>query len=247
ALDALIEVERAYAFADPSDSDATKGCRIYQNGDTYAVGELAVPSEHKLNGHFYAVTSITTGIGGTEGTWNTGAGSTTTFGGVTFTEKGATTTSMGTDVEKVMQQILNDNMSSAPTLTTPVSPAWAIRYYAQDRTGAWTAARALADQIGWDLRHKYNSGTSDYRLELNDVPRSKTTPDRTFSPSQRFKISRLETKLDGIRNVIRIIFLDSQDLDPQGFPKRKVVTVSDSTSITKYGRRYMEVSEDKTG
>ena len=245
-LDTFIERERIYAHASPADPDATKGCRPYVNGDTWVVGELALPSDSKRNAHFYAVDSITTGIGGTEGTWPTGAGSTVTFGGVTFREKGATTTVTGTAVETVMQQLLNDNMSSAPTLTTPVSPSWLIRVYQQQRTGAFAAIRALADQIGWDLRYKWHAGSSDYRLELNDVPRGKTTPDRTFTPSQRFKLNRLEAKLEGIRNVIRVIFLDSQDLDAGGFPKRKVVEVSDATSITKYGRRFMEVSEGKT-
>jgi len=244
SLDAFIEQERIYAHS--IDADATKGFRPYVNGDTWIVGELAVPNEAKRNGHFYAVDSITTGIGGTEGTWPTGAGATVTFGGVTFMEKGLTTTITGTAVETVIQRILNDNVASPPTLTTTVSPSWLVRWFMQQRTGAWLGARVLADQIGWDLRDKFNSGLGDYRLELNDVPRTKTVPDRTFSKDQRFKLSRLDTKLDGIRNVIRVIYLDSQDLDPQGFPRRKSVTVSDSTSIAKYGRRFMEVSEGKS-
>lgn len=246
SLDTFIERERIYAFADPADADSTKGLRSYVNGDTWVVNELAVPSDAKRNVHFYKVTSITTGIGGTEGAWPTGAASSITFGGVTFGERGATTVVTGTPVETVMQQILNDNMSAPPTLTTPVSPSWLIRWYQQARTGAFQAIRALADQIGWDLRYYWNAGLGDYRLELRDVPRTKTVPDRTFAPSQRFKLNRLETKLEGIRNVIRVIFLDSQDLDAGKFPKRKVVEVSDATSITKYGRRFMEVSEGKT-
>ena len=120
ALDTFIERERAYAFATPSDIDATKGLRIYANGDVFAAGELVIPSEAKLNGRFYAISSITTGIAGTEGTWPIGGSA--TFGGVTVTDVGPTTTSVGTNVETVIQQILNDNMTSAPTLTTTVSP-----------------------------------------------------------------------------------------------------------------------------
>lgn len=244
SLDAFVETERIYAYS--VDADATKGMRMYVNGDAFAVGELVVPSEAKRNSHFYAVDSITTGVGGTEGAWPTGAASTVTFGGVTFKEKGPTTTVTGTAVETVIQQILNDNVTSAPTLTTAVSPSWNVRWFLQQRQAAWLGARALADQIGWDLRYKYNGGSADYRLELNDVPRAKVTPDRTFSKDQRFALSRLDTKLDNIRNVIRVVYLDSQDRDPQGNPKRKTVTVSDSTSISKYGRRFMEASEGKT-
>jgi hypothetical protein len=244
ALDTFIERERAYAFATPSDIDATKGLRIYANGDVFAAGELVIPSEAKLNGRFYAISSITTGIAGTEGTWPIGGSA--TFGGVTVTDVGPTTTSVGTNVETVIQQILNDNMTSAPTLTTTVSPAWLIRYYKQSRTGVWLAIRALVDQIGWDLRYKFNAGLGDYRLELNDVPRSATIPNREFRADERFRLSRLETKLEGIRNVVRVIFRDSQDLDPSLIPRRKVVEVVDSTSVSKYGRRFMEVGEGKT-
>lgn len=243
-LDAFIERERAYAFALPSDPDATKGLRVYAPGDTYAVGELVLPSESKLNGHFYKVTSITTGVAGSEGAWPLSGA--ITFGGVTFTESGITTTSTGTAVETVMQQLLNDNMSSPPTLTTPVSPSWLIRYYKQSRTGVFLALRALADQIGWDVRYKYNSGTGNYRLEFNNIDRTKTTPDREFRADERYRLNRLEVKLEGIRNVVRVVFRDSQDPDASGIPKRKVVEVSDSASITKYGRRFMEVAEGKT-
>jgi hypothetical protein len=244
ALDTFIERERAYAFATPSDPDATKGLRIYAPGDSFAVGELVIPSEGKLNGRFYAVTSITTGVAGAEGAWPLGGSA--VFGGITVSDVGPTTTVTGTNVETVIQQILNDNMSSAPTLTTPVSPSWLVRYYKQSRTGVWLAISALVDQIGWDLRYKFNAGLGDYRLELNDVPRSKTTPDREFRPDERFRLSRLETKLEGIRNVVRVIFRDSQDLDPSLIPRRKVVEVTDSISISRYGRRFMEVGEGKT-
>jgi hypothetical protein len=243
-LDAFVEVERIYAHS--VDADATRGFLSYVTGATYAVNQLAVPSEAKRNVHFYKVTSITTGIGGTEGAWPTGAASTVTFGGVTFTEQGVTTTATGTPVETVLQQLLNDNLTSPPTITTAISPSWNIRVYQQQRTATWTAMRSLVDQIGWDLRFRWNDGLADYRLELYEPPRTKTIPDRTFAPGGRYRLNRLETKLDGIRNVIRVIYLDSQDLDARGFPKRKVLEVSDSTSIARYGRRFMEVEEART-
>lgn len=248
-LDTFIEEERVYAHAAPADPDATKGLFIWKKSRAgYTVGgQLVMPSEAKRNGHFYKVSAITTGISGTtEPTWPTGAGATVVDGGVTFQEAGLTTTSTGTAVETVMQQLLNDNGLGAVTLTTPVSPAWLIRWYQQSRMPVWQALRALSDQIGWDLRYKWNTGGGAFRLELNAVDRAKATPDRTFGPGERYTINRLQVKLDGIRNKLRVIFLNSQVLDSKGNPTRDYVDRNDATSITKYGTRYMEVSESST-
>lgn len=242
AIDTFIENERVYAYS--VDADATKGFLLWQPSRLTVLNDQSLPSEAKRNGHFYQATSITTGItASTEPAWPTGAGATVVDGGVTWTEKGLTTTTTGTAVETVMQRILNDNMASPPTLNTPVSPAWAIKFYKQDRVSTWQALRTLADQIGWDLRDFWHAGSSDFRLELRAVDRAKTTPDRTFGPGDRFELKRLETKLEGIRNVVRIIFSDSQDLDAGGHPKRKTLERTNATSITRYGRRFMEIAE----
>lgn len=244
-LDAFIEEERVYAHADPLDADSTKGLRMYLEGAGFAVNELVMPGESKRNGQFYKVTGITTGIGGAEGTWPTGGGS-VTFGGVTLQHRGTTTTSTGTALETVLQQIVNDNMSAPITINTPVSPGWLIKWYAQARTGTWTALRALVDQIGWDLRDVWHSGTSDLRFELRDPNRAKVVPDRTFGPGDRYALTRLEKRLDGIRNRIKVWYFDSADLDAAGRPRKKFVVVEDAASISKYGRRFMEVSEAST-
>lgn len=242
--DAFIERERVYAHADPADGDSTKGLYIWESGRTYAVGDLVFPTEANRNAHFYKATTISTGISGaTEPTWPTTGGGTVVDSGVTWTEVGATTTVTGTAVETVMQQLLNDNVVSPPTLTTTVSPLWLIRWYLQSRAPTWDAVRQLATQIGWDLRYWFNTGLGDYRLELRVPDRAKVIPDRTFGASEKFSVSRLELEIGNIRNVIRVVYSDSQDLDAAKQPKRKVVEVSDSASITKYGRRFAEVAE----
>ncbi|MEK7178556.1 MAG: hypothetical protein AAB721_02800 [Patescibacteria group bacterium] len=243
-LDKFIEDERVYAHS--VDADAVKGFLMWQPGRPTVLNDLTIPEQAKRNAHFYQATSIGSApnaTGSTQPTWPTGAASTVADGDITWTEKGATTTTSGTAVETVMQRILNDNALSAVTLNTPASPAWNITTYAQERTGVWSALRALANQIGYDLRYVWHAGSSDFRLELRAVDRAKTVPDRTFSPDDRFRISKLETKLDGIRNAIRIIYTDSGDRDAQGNPKRKFLTRTNSSSITKYARRFMEVQE----
>lgn len=243
-LDTFIEEERVYAHADPSDGDATGGCRMYKEGDGYVVGECLIPGEAKRNNNFYKITAITTGIGGAEGTYTFG-GLSVVFGGVTVTHKGITTTTTGTALQTVLQQIVDDNAGGI-TINTPVSPGWLIKWFSQTRTGVWTALRALVDQIGWDLRDVWHPASSDLRFELRDPNRAKATPDRTFGPGDRFELTRLEKRLDGIRNVIKVWYYDSADLDPGGNPRKKFVVRTDAASVTKYGRRFMEVSEAAT-
>lgn len=245
-IDAFIEEERIYNLANTG--APTQGCMSWSPSRAgQAVGLHMLPSESRRNGHWYKVDSITTGISAaTEPTWPTGAGVTVVDGGVTYRESGTTSTSAGTALETVIQRLFNDNGMGAFTLNTPVSPGWNIRQYQQQRQPTWSAARALVDQIGWDLRDKWDGGSSTFKITLSTPDRAKVVPDRTFGPGDRYPIRRVQKKLDGIRNAIRVIFLDSQDLDSKGNPKRKVVERTDATSIAKYGRKFMEVSEDKT-
>src|SRR5690606_1841991 len=61
----------------------------------------------------------------------------------------------GTLVEDVMQQIIDDNGHSHIELYVPVSPGWMIRGYRQETGAILTAVRALALQIGWEVRYRW--------------------------------------------------------------------------------------------
>lgn len=249
-INTFIERERVYAYA--QGANATKGCYVWPDASkgtaytTFAVGDRVIPTDSKVNGHFYRATSITTGIvAATEPTWPTGGGSTVVDGGVTWTESGSTSTSTGTPVETVMQQLLDDN-GTGVTLDVPVSPGWDVVWFLIDRQSLFAELKALADQIGWCLRYKY-SGTSTSKLTLYDPNRTTTTSLRTFTPSQYEDPSRVAADWKDIRNAVRVVYSDSQDLDAAGNPKRKAVVHTDSTSITKYTRLFCELAEDSTG
>ena len=72
------------------------GCRIlyngpgdWQAGHTYAVNNCAQPTAAHINGYWFKVTSITTGIsGGSEPSWPLIIGNTVVDGGVTWTNEG---------------------------------------------------------------------------------------------------------------------------------------------------------------
>lgn len=242
--DVWIEDERVYAFC--QGANAVKGALVFKTGKFYALNTLVTPSNGKPNAHFYKVTTSGT-TAATEPTWPTGGGSTVTSGTCTFTEVGATSASTATAVETVMQQIIDDNLgASVVTLYTPVSPAWNIRAFVQQRESTWDAIRALATQIGWDLRFKWRSGTAQFELTFYEPDRAKVTPDRTFDAGDEWKLTRLSANIHDIRNAIRLVWTDPTSLDAAGVGTRTETTYTAATSISTFGRRFMEIQESQT-
>lgn len=241
---AYIERERIYAFA--QGVYATKGCYVWDPSRVWALGDLVVPTDTNRNGHFYEITTAGTG-GATEPAWPTGGGSTVADGTATFTERGSTSTSTGTAIETVLQQILNDNGFSAVSLWCPTSPSYAVKNFKLNRQPLFEALRNIADgTIGWCLRYMDDAGTP--RLKLFDPLRSTTTSLRTFGPTEIAEdgYNRVEVRLENIRNAVDVTFSDAQDLDASGNPKRKTVSRTDAASITKYGRLFCSVAESST-
>jgi hypothetical protein len=182
--------------------------------------------------------------GTTEPVWTTGTGQ--VDGTAKWDYVGAPTTS-GNPVEQIIQNILDDNKGTGdPTVTlyTPSSPGWAITQFLQQRGFTLDAVRALALQIGWDLRYKWRSGPNDFEFTLYQPTRSSPTVAFTFNTDEYQDPTQLAVEIATIRNSWRGIYSDASDLWPDGTPKRKVIEVSDSTSITKYGELWAEIQED---
>ena len=243
--DAYIEKERVYAIA--AVSGAPVGIRIWAPGEVWALGEYVMPTEANRtisgSGRFFEVS--TAGTAGTaEPAWDISGA--TTDGTAVFTYEAVLTPTTGYAVQSVMQQILNDNGLSSITLATPVSPSWNILPYKQDRTSVFDALRALATQIGWDLRMKWDSGTSAFKLTFYDPNRTKTTPDYTFDSDDYEQLSELSLDKQGVRNVVQVIYGNRSSLAPLGQSKRTILQVSDATSISKYGRLFFEIAEEAT-
>lgn len=244
--DTWIERERAYGLC--QGAYATKGAFVWR-GDlpALAVGDLVVPSDANRNGHYYRVTAASSAQGTTEPTWPTGGASTVVSGGVTLTESGSTSSTTGVAVETLMQQIIDDNgLSSVATLQCPVSPSWNILPYLQDRTSVLDALKTLSDQLGWTLRFVWNSGLGRFELTLAEPDRTKTTADRTLTEADVGTITETRVDVYDIRNAVRVTYSTSGTLDPDGNPLRTYVEATDSTSIARYGRRFMEVQEGDT-
>lgn len=244
--DTWIERERVYGLC--QGANATKGAYIWK-GDLFAIAlnDLVVPSDGKRNGHYYKATTVTSAQGTTEPAWPTGTGATVVSGGVTFTEAGTTHATTGVAVETLIQQLIDDNgLSSFATLQTPVSPSWNIKPFLQERMSVWDAIERLAAQMGWTLRYEWNGTLSRYELTLKEPARSSSTVARTFATTDELEVREASLDVYDIRNVVRVNFSNTSVGGPQNDPVRTYYDSTDSTSVTKYGRRFMEVQEADT-
>lgn len=243
--DTWIERERIYGLA--QGANATKGCYVWREDEpnAYVVDDLVVPSDSQANFHYYKVTAASSPQGTTEPAWPTGSGATVVSGGVTFTEAGGTSLTLGVPVQTLMQQVLNDNgLGNFATVQVPVAPSWNVRPYLQGRQTVKDALEAMADQMGWMVRFVWDSALGKYEVTLFEPNRAGTTALRTFNTSTEVrKFTEASSRAFDIRNVVRVVYSDASDLTPTGRPKRKFVDRIDSASVTKYGRRFMEVAE----
>lgn len=225
--------------------------RLWQPNTSYALNEKVIPTDGKRNGKFYTVSTAGTS-GATEPTWP-GAG-TVASGTAVFTYSAVTSPTGGYPVQQVMAEmglaavpastaVFGDLGTSTLAVYTPVSPGWAINVFQVPRENVWGELQNLAQQVGWDLRWKWSNADSQFRLTLYDPNRAKTTPDNTFTFDTVRSYESLGSAVDNIRNAVGVVYSDAADLDTANRPKRKKLTRTDATSITAFGRRYMEVGE----
>jgi hypothetical protein len=151
-------------------------------------------------------------------------------------------TSDGAPVQAVMQGIINDNgVPYAPVISTPVDPAWLLHPYTQDKTNVMDAVRALALQIGFDLRYLFlTDGDVDPVLVFAEPPRTKTDPDWTFGPDEYTAIPKAEISDDNVRNAVTINYSDLV------LGLLQSITRTNAASIAAFHRRWMEVTEAAT-
>lgn len=245
--DRLFEEEFVFAIAAGLEAGPF---RVWQPNTVYALNDRILPTNTKANSKHYRTTTAGTS-GATEPTWP-GAG-TVASGTAVFTYIGATSATAGYSVQNVLTQMAQaivpagaavfGDLGTTFTTYTPVSPGWNINVFQVKRENVWNALTALAQQIGWDFRWKWSNADAAFRPTLYDPNRAKVTPDRVFTLAEVRGYSDVALDIANIRNVVRVVYSDSADLDPQNRAKRKSATAVDTTSATRFGRRYMEVAE----
>lgn len=147
-------------------------------------------------------------------------------------------TTSGDAIESVMQSILDDALGSTDVeVQASSTPGFLITPYTQEQMPIMDALTGLAGLIGWDLRYKWSSGDDDYTLQFYPPDRTSTTPDSTFGPDRYAAVPRLAINRADIRNVVEVRYPSSTS------DRTETVTASDTSSIDKYGRRWMRIVE----
>lgn len=142
----------------------------------------------------------------------------------------------GTAVETVMQQILDDNLGAgAVTLYTPVTPNWFIHEFSQKLTSVMEALRALAKQIGYEVRYVYDA-SDVLRLTFYAPDRAKTIPDYTIGPVIYWDIPQLDLEITDVRNAWTVEFID------RATGNKLTSIATDAGSIAKYKRRPAKIA-----
>ena len=149
---------------------------------------------------------------------------------------------VGVALETVMQEVLDDTLTSGfvplNVLGLPTWPAFDVSPpYVQQRQPMMDAQVTLAQLPGGDVRYRYDEASGTFKFTLHEPPRSKTTPDHTFGPSDYIEVTQFEIDPTSVRNVITVKY---PDLAAGGHLS---VTVFDAASITKYDRHYLPITE----
>jgi hypothetical protein len=142
----------------------------------------------------------------------------------------------GTPVETVMQQILDDNLGAgAVTLYTPVSPTWNIHEFSQKLTSVMEAIRALAKQIGYEIRYMYDAANV-LRLTFYAPDRAKVVSDYTIGPTVYTDITKLDVEMADVRNAWTVEYIDR-------ITGNKLTAIATSApSIAQYRRRPAKIA-----
>lgn len=154
-------------------------------------------------------------------------------------------------IETTISTILADNGGLA-SIYTPTSPSFMLGAFAQRRESVMAASQALADQIGWVCKYRWDPITSAFRFTLYDPERERSRIDGVITENDYSEFGEITRNSGNVRNKVGLAYRNklgqSSIVDDNGNyvhpPVMKVV--SDAASIALYGTRYMEISESAT-
>jgi hypothetical protein len=173
-----------------------------------------------------------------------------------------------TALNTAIQNIVTNNWTSpfgasAPTLYEPTGANWLLSEGQIARDLVLSAINKLSSQIAWMVRYKWDkgfgAGRQDFRLTLHEPDRDKILSDSFISTKDYVNISKLSLDISGVRNVVKVAYYgpafpttlpytaSNITIRPSTLANvQNAITASDASSETKYGRRYMEIQEDKS-
>lgn len=147
------------------------------------------------------------------------------------------------DIEDVITDILTDS-TLGHTLTTPVPTGFEIKEYRQQKMPVLEAVQRLAQfTIGWICRSEFNEGAQDFELTLSEPDRTSPSVDFTFQGKDYQSFPSWDHSIENIRNCVRVVFGAKASQDNLGNDTRTFEDDEDATSVSAYGKRYMEMAE----
>lgn len=142
-------------------------------------------------------------------------------------------TSAGRALSDVMQDVLDD-WADTITLNVIDDPTFLVTEYEQQQMPVLEALRTLASLVGYDIRPVYDSGSDVFELSLIEPDRNNTTADWTFDAGDYFDVRNLAINIEDVRNVCSVRYTAATG-------RRAQELAEDSASITRFGRRWMEI------
>lgn len=146
----------------------------------------------------------------------------------------------GEAIQTVMQNISNE-WADGTAVQVPASPGFLVTTYQQTQQSVLEAHRTLAQLIGWDARPQWYNTSSSFAYVFAQPNRSASTAVWTFGPQHYFDVTRLNLSRENVRNVVSVKYTLSSTAGSTTAGTRQTYTASDSTSISRFGRRWMEI------
>lgn len=158
----------------------------------------------------------------------------------------------GTPLADVIAAILSDWVNPAqagvptPLLVVAEDPDWMVRRYSQSEGSALEAIRALAAQIGWEVRYQWTGAAGaagTFALVLGPPVRDLApVPHLVHTSGRILAVPRLETSYENVRTEGALSYVDAAS------GQRQTVTAeAGPAALGKYGRVFFRLAEDAAG
>lgn len=106
------------------------------------------------------------------------------------------------------------------------------------------ALQDVAFLNAWDLRSKYDEGGSQWALSYYEPDRASSGASSfTFTTEKQLSVDALAVDIADVRNVVRVTYIDRSAPQDDGDVPYGEAVATDSASVAKYGRRWMQIVE----
>jgi hypothetical protein len=148
--------------------------------------------------------------------------------------------------EALIQAIINDYVTSPPTLYCPVASGITFDEMTVEYVSVWDAIKNVAAQMGWFIGYRWNGAS--FVLTLLEPPRNKTTADYHFDWEDDIYTETLDINDADIRNALTITYNDKTTQRRETLRYTDFAQLRNEESKDEYGGLYrvMQIEEADT-